>query len=258
VREKRDEELKDEITRVYEENRRIYGARKVWHQLNREGIEIARCRVERLMRTLSIEGIRRGRKHKTTNADPQAQRAPDLVDRKFSASRPNQLWVTDFTYVPTWSGMVYVAFVIDVFSRKIVGWRAATQMTTALVLDALEMAIWSRNHDVDGVIAHSDAGSQYTSVRYTERLAEVGAAPSIGSVGDSYDNALAESTIGLFKTELIRPLGPWRNHEHVELESLTYIDWFNTKRLHGEIGNVPPAEFEQIYYRQLRPHELAA
>jgi putative transposase len=218
--------------------------------MKREDVDVSWCKVRRLMREMGIEGIRRGKKHRTTKQDPSVQRPADLVDRNFSATRPNQLWVTDFTYVPTWSGMVYVAFVVDAFSRKIVGWRAATSMTTDLVLDTLEMAIWARNGSVDGVIAHSDAGSQYTSIRYTERLAEAGAAPSIGSVGDAYDNAMAESTIGLYKTELINKDGPWRNRDNVEIETLHYIDWFNTKRLHGEIGDVPPNELEETYYRQ--------
>lgn len=185
-------------------------------------------------------------------------RAPDLVDRNFTATRPNQLWVTDFTYVPTWSGMAYAAFVIDVYSRMIVGWRVASTMTTDLVLDTLEMAIWRRNDMVDGVVCHSDAGSQYTSIRYTERLAEIGAAPSIGSVGDSFDNAMAESTIGLYKTELIWHEGPWRTVEAVELATLPYIDWFNTTRIHTEIGDVPPAELEATYYRQQQEAGQAA
>jgi putative transposase len=210
------------------------------------------------MKELGIEGIRRGKKRRTTIADPSAARAPDLVDRNFTASRPNQLWVADFTYVPTWSGMVYVAFVIDVFSRMIVGWRVSTSMTTDLVLDTLEMAIWRRDDMVDGVICHSDAGSQYTSIRYTERLADANAAPSIGSIGDSYDNAMAESVIGLYKTELIGPQGPWRNAEEVELATLPYLDWFNNTRLHTEIGDIPPAELEANHYRQQQEASQAA
>lgn len=246
----RDSELKVEIQRVFDENRKVYGFRKVVKQLKREGVDISWCRVRRLMNEMGIEGVRRGRKHRTTKSDPQATRPSDLVDRNFAATKPNQLWVTDFTYVPTWSGMVYVAFVIDAFSRKIVGWRAATSMTTDLVLDTLEMAIWARSGNVEGVTCHSDAGSQYTSIRYTERLAEAGAAPSIGSVGDAYDNAMAESTIGLYKTELINRQRPWRTHEHVEIETLLYVDWFNNKRLHGELDHQTPDDIEQIYYRR--------
>ncbi len=239
-----------EIQRVYDTNRKVYGARKIYKQLQREGMTVAWCTVRRLMNDLGIEGIRRGKKHKTTKPDAKAVRPADLVKRNFSATRPNQLFVADFTYVATWAGLVYVAFVVDVLSRKIVGWRAATQMTKELVLDALEMAVWSRGGDVKGVIAHSDAGSQYTSIRYTERLEEIGAAPSIGTVGDAYDNALMESTIGLYKAELINIKGPWRNRDHVELETCEYVHWFNTIRLHTEIGDIPPNEFEEMYYRQ--------
>ena len=246
----RDDKHQVEIERVWKANYEVYGARKVYKQLNREEIKIARCTVERLMRKLGIEGARRGKKFKTTRSDPNAIRPADLVERNFTAIRPNQLWVTDFTYVPTWAGMVYVAFVIDVFSRKIVGWRAATSMTTSLVLDALEMAVALRDGDIDGVVHHSDAGSQYTSIKYTERLGEIGAAPSIGSVGDAYDNAMAESTIGLYKTELINRKGPWRNADHVEIETLFYVDWFNNRRLHGGIDHMPPVEVEETYYGQ--------
>jgi len=209
------------------------------------------------MKALDIEGVRRGQKRRTTTSDPTAERAPDLVERNFSASRPNQLWVADFTYVPTWSGVAYAAFVIDVFSRMIVGWRVASSMTTDLVLDTLEMAIWRRNDAVAGVICHSDAGSQYVSIRYTERLEEIHAAPSIGSVGDSYDNAMAESVIGLYKTELIRHEGPWRTIDAVELATLSYVDWFNNERLHTEIGDVPPAELEANHYRQQQANAAA-
>jgi putative transposase len=246
----KDDELKIEIQRVFDENRKVYGFRKVVKQLKRGGFDISWCRVRRLMRAMGIEGLRRGRKHRTTKQDSKALRAPDLVDRDFTATQPNQLWVADFTYVPTWSGMVYVAFVADAFSRRIVGWRVSTSMTTDLVLDALEMAIWTRKGDVEGVTCHSDAGSQYTSIRYTERLQEAGAAPSIGSVGDAYDNAMAESTIGLYKTELINREGPWRSLEHVEIETLHSIDWFNNQRLHGELDHQTPNEAEQTYYRQ--------
>jgi putative transposase len=245
-----DAELAPKILRVFNDNYQVYGARKLWKQLRREGELVGRDRVARLMRTLGIAGAVRGKPRRTTIPDPAAARAPDLVNRQFTATRPNQLWVSDFTYVATWSGTVYVAFVIDVFSRLIVGWRAAASMRTELVLDALEMAIWRRVGVLDGLVCHSDAGSQYTSLRYTTRLAEIGAAPSIGTVGDSYDNSLAESTIGLFKTELIRRHGPWRTLEEVELATLGYIDWFNHHRLHGEIGDLPPAELEATYYRQ--------
>jgi putative transposase len=222
-----DAQLTPKILKVFNDNYRVYGARKLWRQLQREGVVVGRDRVARLMRTLGIAGVVRGKTRRTTIADPAATRAPDLVNRQFTATRPNQLWVSDFTYVASWSGTVYVAVVIDVYSRLIVGWRAATTMRTELVLDALEMAAWRRASVLDGLICHSDAGSQYTSIRYTERLAEIGAAPSAGSVGDSYDNSLAESTIGLFKTELIRRHGPWRTLEEVELATLAYVDgWF--------------------------------
>ena len=247
-----DAELAPKILKVFNDNYQVYGARKLWKQLRREGELVGRDRVARLMRTLGIAGTVRGKPRRTTIPDPAAARAPDLVNRQFTATRPSQLWVSDFTYVATWSGTVYVAFVIDVFSRLIVGWRAAASMRTELVLDALEMAIWRRVGVLDGLVCHSDAGSQYTSLRYTTRLAEIGAAPSIGTVGDSYDNSLAESTIGLFKTELIRRHGPWRTLEEVELATLGYIDWFNHHRLHGEIGDIPPAELEATYYRQLK------
>jgi putative transposase len=208
------------------------------------------------MRELGISGVVRGKVKRTTTPDPRAARAPDLVNRIFLAPRPNALWVSDFTYVATWSGTVYVAFVVDIYSRFIVGWRVATSMRTELVLDALEMAVWHRQEILDGLVCHSDAGSQYTSIRYTERLAEIGAAPSVGSVGDPIDNAVAESTIGLYKTELIRRHGPWRNVDQVELATLAYIDWFNHRRLHGEIGDIPPAELEDTYYRQLTAGQL--
>ena len=252
-----DAELAPKILKVFNDNYQVYGARKLWRQLRREGELVGRDRVARLMGTLGIAGAVRGKPRRTTIPDPAAARAPDLVNRQFTATRPNQLWVSDFTYVASWSGTVYVAFVIDVFSRLIVGWRAAASMRTELVLDALEMAIWRRAGILDGLVCHSDAGSQYTSLRYTTRLAEIGAAPSIGTVGDSYDNSLAESTIGLFKTELIRRHGPWRTLEEVELATLGYIDWFNHHRLHGEIGDIPPAELEATYYRQPEPTTAA-
>jgi putative transposase len=247
----RDAELRPKVLKVFDDNYRVYGVRKLWRQLQRQGELVGRDQVARLMRTLGIAGAVRGKPRRTTIPDPAAARAPDLVNRQFAATRPNRLWVTDFTYVASWSGTVYVAFVIDVFSRLIVGWRAATSMRTELVLDALEMAVWRRADLLDGLVCHSDAGSQYTSIRYTDRLAEVGAAPSIGTVGDSYDNSLAESTIGLFKTELIRRHGPWRTLDDVELATLGWVDWFNQQRLHGQIGDMPPAELEATYYRQL-------
>lgn len=249
-REIEDAELLADVRRVWEENYRVYGRRKIWAQLNREGITIGRDRCERLMRQAGIAGVVRGRRPRTTTPDASAPRAPDLVDRDWNVAGPNRVWVSDFTYVRTWAAMVYVAFVIDVYSRRIVGWRVSTSMRTDLVLDALEHAIWSRDQRLDGLIAHSDAGSQYTSIRYTERLADIGAAPSIGSVGDPIDNAVAESTIGLYKTELIRRRGPWRTVDDVEFATFEYIDWFNNRRLHGEAGNVPPVEAEQLFYDQ--------
>ena len=252
--EQRDVVLRGEIERVYRDNYAVYGARKVWLQLNREGIPVARCTVERLMRDMGLQGARRGRKKRTTMPDPAATRAADLVDRRFTPNRPDRLWVADFTYVATWSGTVYVAFVLDAHSRRILGWRAASTMKTALVLDALEMAIWARGrqgvHDLAGLIHHTDAGSQYASIAVTERLAAVGAAPSVGTVGDAFDNALAESEIGLFKTEVIRPAGPWKGLDQVELAVLEWVDWHNHRRLHSACYDLPPAEYEQIYYRQ--------
>jgi len=247
ARARRDLELQPEIRRVWDANFRVYGARKVWRQLNREGIRVARCTVERLMRDLGLSGAVRGRKFKTTIADDTTARPADLVCREFSASGPNQLWVSDLTYVATWQGFVYVAFVIDVFSRMIVGWRASRSLRTDLALDALEQALWARP-DTHRLVHHSDRGVQYLSIRYTERLAEAGIEPSVGSVGDSYDNALAESAIGLYKTEVIRRRGPWKNLEAVEFATLEWVDWFNNRRLLEPIGNVPPAEFEEVYY----------
>jgi putative transposase len=248
ARARRDVELQPEIHRVWDENFQVYGVRKVWRQLNREGLRVARCTVERLMRDSGLAGAVRGRKFKTTIADDAAVRPSDLVCREFTASRPNQLWVSDLTYVATWQGFVYVAFVIDVFSRLIVGWRASRSLRTDLALDALEQALWARP-DTHRLVHHSDRGVQYLSLRYTERLAEAGIEPSVGSVGDSYDNALAESVIGLYKTEVIRRRGPWKNLEAVEFATLEWVDWFNNRRLLEPIGNVPPAEFEEVYYR---------
>jgi len=253
----RDRVLISEIRRVYAENFEVYGARKMWRQLAREDIAVARCTVERLMRSLGLQGAVRGRKCRTTIGDESAARPLDLVNRQFQATRPNELWVADFTYVPTWAGFVYVAFVIDVFSRRIIGWRAARSMRAELVLDALEQAIWSRS-GAKGVVHHSDRGSQYLSIRYSERLAEFGAQPSVGSVGDSYDNALAETIIGLFKAELIHRRGPWRNLDQVEYATLEWLDWFNNRRLLEPIGNVPPAEFEATYHQSTSQLPMAA
>ena len=245
---KRDTVLKEEIRRVWNGNFQVYGARKVWRQLNREGIRTARCTVERLMREMGLEGAVRGRKVRTTVPDVTAERPADLVNREFKANRPNKLWVADLTFVATWSGFVYVAFVIDVFARTIVGWRASVSLRTDLVLDALDQALYARP-DIDRLVHHSDRGSQYLSIRYTERLAEAGIDPSVGSVGDSYDNALAETVIGLYKTEVIRRRGPWRHLEAVEFATLEWVDWFNNRRLLEPIGNIPPVELEEAYYR---------
>ena len=253
----RDRELSDEIQRVWDENFCVYGARKVWRQLNREQFAVARCTVERLMRILGLQGVVRGQTCRTTVSDNTADRPPDLVQRQFTATRPNQLWVADITFVATWAGFVYVAFVVDVFARRIVGWRVANTMRTDLVLDALEQALWSRT-GTQGLVHHSDRGSQYLSIRYTERLAEAGVESSVGSVGDSYDNALAETINGLYKTEVIRRRGPWRHIDDVEYATLEWVDWFNNRRLLEPIGNVPPAELEQAYYRQLEGSAMVA
>jgi putative transposase len=249
----RDRKLKAEIARVHAEHLGVYGARKVWRQLHREGIAVARCTVERLMRTLGLEGVRRGKTRRTTTPDETATRPADLVDRDFGAQRPNQLWVADLTYVATWSGFVYVALVIDAFSRFIVGWQASRSLRTDLALDALEMAIWRRQTQLDGLVHHSDRGCQYLAIRYTQRLAEAGAACSVGSRGDSYDNALAETIIGLYKTELIRRRGPWKGIDEVEYATLEWVDWFNHRRLLAPIGYVPPAEFEAAFQREEDP-----
>ena len=254
---RRDEALLPEIRRVHEENFGVYGARKVWQQLGREEITVARCTVERLMRALRLQGVMRGRKCRTTIADDSAERPLDRVNRQFEATHPNQLWVADFTYVATWTGFVYVAFVIDVFARRIIGWRVSRSMHAELVLDALEQAIWSRS-GIEGVVHHSDRGSQYLSIRYSERLAEAGAQPSVGSVGDSYDNALAETIIGLFKTEVIHHRGPWRTLESVEYATLEWVDWFNHRRLLEPIGNIPPAELEATYHQSTSQLPMAA
>ncbi len=252
----RDAELRPLIERVHRENFGVYGAAKVWAQLNREGHRVARCTVERLMRDLGLRGAVRGKPHRTTTPDDAAGRPRDLVDRQFVAPAPNWLWVADLTYVRTWSGFVYVAFITDVFSRRIVGWQASRSLKSDLALDALEQAIWSRQRDgadLDQLVHHSDRGVQYLSIRYTERLAEDGVVNSVGSRGDSYDNALAESINGLYKTELVRHKGPWRGLDDLELATLEWVDWFNHRRLFHELGRIPPAEFEALHYRQTVP-----
>jgi putative transposase len=247
ARQQRDRQLKLEIQRVFDDNYQVYGARKIWRQLRREGIRVARCTVERLMGELGIAGVVRGKTTRTTIGDEQAPRPADLVERDFTATRPNQLWVADLTYVRTWSGFVYAAFVIDAFSRMIVGWQLASHLRTDLALDALEMAIWRRDMALDGLVHHSDRGAQYLAIRYTQRLADAGAVTSVGSKGDSFDNALAETTIGLYKTELIRRRGPWRGLDDAELATLEWVDWYNHRRLHGACDNLPPAEYEAAY-----------
>ena len=257
ARAKRDAALVPEIRRIWEENRRVYGARKVWRQMTREGKAVARCTVERLMRKLGLEGAVRGRKARTTVPDDVAARPADLVDRDFTATRPNQLWLADITYVATWRGFAYVAFIIDAFARRIVGWRASGSLRTDIALDALDQALYERG-GTDGLVHHSDRGVQYLSIRYTERLQEAGIEPSVGSVGDSYDNALAETVIGLYKTEVIARGGPWRSLEAVEFATLAWVDWFNHRRLLEPIGYVPPAEYEEAYYqRQEAPATMA-
>ncbi|MFP4361187.1 MAG: IS3 family transposase [Alphaproteobacteria bacterium] len=249
ARSKSDAALRVAIARVWEENRQLYGARKIWHALRREGFDVARCAVERLMKAMGIKGVVRGRKIVTTNPDAARPCPDDKVNRAFEAERPNQLWVSDFTYIPTWSGTVYAAFVIDVFARRIVGWRVSTSMSTQFVLDALNQAIFQRKtHRNKDLIHHSDRGSQYLSITYTERLMDAGIDPSVGTVGDSYDNALAESVIGLFKTEVINALGPWRTLRDIEWQTLKWIDWYNNRRLLAPIGYIPPAEAEQTYH----------
>lgn len=251
VRHQRDEELKVEIARVHRDNFGVYGIEKVWRQLNRKGIQVGRDRVARLMDDLDLEGVVRGkRKPITTIATELDTRPDDLVDRNFTASAPNALWVADLTYVSTSSGFVYVAFVIDVFSRFIVGWRISRSLQADVALDALQMAIWRRRrHDLTGLVHHSDRGSQYTAIRYTDRLEEIGAMRSVGSRGDSYDNALAENVNGLYKAEVIHRQGHWRSLEHVELATAAWIQWWNETRLHSAIGYIPPVEFEAAYYR---------
>jgi transposase InsO family protein len=255
-RAKRDEMLKGEVQRVFDENFRVYGVRKVWRQLKREGFEVARCTVARLMRAMGLEGIVRGKIIRTTKSDKAAPCPLDRVNRQFQAPRPNALWVADFSYVATWSGFVYVAFVIDAFARRIVGWRVSRSAHAGFVLDALEQALYARRPvRGGGLVHHSDRGVQYVSIKYTERLAEAGIEPSVGSVGDSYDNALAESVIGLYKAEVIHRLGVWRSFEAVEFATLEWVDWFNHRRLLEPIGNMPPAEAEARYHAT--PEELA-
>ena len=251
-RAKRDDALLPQIEQVWQINLQVYGADKVWKQLNRQGVTVARCTVERLMKQRGIEGARRGKVKRTTFADAKAPCPLDRVNRQFKADRPNQLWVSDFTYVSTWQGWLYVAFVIDVFARRIVGWRVSRSMHTDFVLDALEQALYARQPErSEALIHHSDRGSQYVSIRYSERLAEAGIEPSVGSKGDSYDNALAETINGLYKAEVIHQRGPWKSREAVELATLEWVAWFNHHRLLAPIGYIPPAEAEENYYRQL-------
>jgi len=259
VRAQRDKKLKPEIARVFAENFEVYGARKVWRQLVREGVTIARCTVERLMDDMGLQGVIRGKPMRTTIQDKAAPCPLDHVKRVFHAPAPNRLWLSDFTYVSTWSGFVYVAFVIDAYARRIVGWRVSRTAHASFVLDALEQALHERRPmHRGGLVHHSDRGSQYVSIRYTERLAEAGIEPSVGSVGDSYDNALAETINGLYKAEVIHRRGPWRSFEAVEFATLTWVDWFNNRRLLEPIGNIPPAEAEARFYAMLREQKLAA
>ena len=256
-RAKRDAELRPEMKRVWEENLEVYGARKLWHTMKREKFDIARCTVERLMRDIGIRGVRRGKKIKTTWPDKALPSPLDLVNRQFRATMPNQLWVADFTYVSTWQGFVYVAFVIDTFANKIVGWRASKSQQTQFVLDALEQALYERR-PADNLIHHSDRGSQYLSIKYTERLADAGLEPSVGTVGCSYDNALAETMIGLFKAEVIHRLGPWKSADAVEWETLKWVDWFNNRRLFEPVGYITPAEAEEAFYANMNTLDKVA
>ena len=251
ARARRDAQLLPQVQRVYDQNLQVYGADKVWHHLRREGTAVARCTVERLMRLLGLQGARRSKSVRTTVSGAKAACPRDRVNRQFKADRPNQLWVADFTYVSTWQDFVYVAFVIDVFARRIVGWRVSRSMQADFVLDALEQALYARRHERDGALVHhSDRGSQYVSIRYSERLAEAGVDPSVGSIGDSYDNALAETINGLYKAEVIYRRGPWKTREAVELATLEWVSWFNHHRLLEPIGYIPPAEAEANYWRQ--------
>jgi len=259
ARVQRDATLKPEIERVFNENFGVYGARKVWRQLLREGFDVARCTVERLMKVMGLQGVVRGKRVRTTVPDKSTPCPLDHVNRQFKAPRPNVLWLSDFTYVSTWGGFVYVAFVIDAYARRIVGWRVSRTAHAGFVLDALEQAIHDRKPLWDGgLVHHSDRGVQYVSIKYTERLAEAGLVPSVGSVGDSYDNALAETINGLYKTEVIHRRGPWRSMEAVEFATLEWVDWFNNRRLLSSIGNMPPAEAEANYYASLEELRIAA
>ena len=258
-RHKRDAVLRPQVQRVWNENFQVYGARKVWLQLGREAIGVARCTIERLMKQMGLAGAVRGKAVKTTRPDPSRPCPLDRVNRQFRAPRPNVLWVSDFTYVSTWQGFAYVAFIIDVFARRIVGWRVSRTAQAGFVLDALEQALHQRRPlRQDGLVHHSDRGSQYLAIRYSERLTEAGIEASVGSVGDSYDNALAETINGLYKAELIRRRGPWRSHDQLELATLEWVDWFNNRRLLEPIGNIPPAEAEARYYAQLNEHAMVA
>jgi len=241
--------LKLEIDRLWRANREVYGAKKVWRAMHRQGVAVARCTVERLMRDLGLKGEVRGRGVRTTWSDPAAANPLDRVNRNFTAQRPNQLWVPDFTFVSTWQGFAYVAFIVDVYSRFIVGWRVSRNMKTDFVLDALEQALYARQPEKSGLIHHSDRGAQYVSIRYSERLMQAGVEPSVGSTGDSYDNALAETINGLYKTELVRKKGPWKTVEALEWETLNWVHWFNQTRLLEPIGHIPPAEFEALHER---------
>ncbi len=259
ARAQRDLALKPEVARVFAENFEVYGVRKVWRQMTREGFTVARCTVERLMKGLGLQGVIRGKPVRTTVSDKAAPCPLDHVNRQFGAAAPNRLWVSDFTYVASWQGFIYVAFVIDTFARRIVGWRASRTAHASFVLDALEQAIHDRRPaHKGGLVHHSDRGSQYLSIKYTERLAEAGIEPSVGSVGDSYDNALAETINGLYKAEVIHRRGPWRSFEAVEFATLEWVDWFNHRRLLEPIGNIPPAEAEQRFYDMIDTEELAA
>lgn len=259
ARARRDERLKPEIARVFEENFSVYGVRKVWRQMQREGFEVARCTVARLMKTMGLSGVIRGKTVRTTMSDKAALCPLDHVNRQFQALAPNRLWVSDFTYVASWTGFVYVAFVIDAYARRIVGWRASRTAHAGFVLDALEQALHDRRPvPSGGLVHHSDRGSQYVSIKYTERLGEAGIEPSVGSVGDSYDNALAETINGLYKAEVIHRRGPWRSFEAVEFATLEWVDWFNNRRLLEPIGNIPPAEAEAHYYAQTTSHAMVA
>ena len=259
ARARRDDALGPEVRRVFEENFRVYGVRKVWRQLRREGFDVARCTVARLMRAMGLAGVIRGKPVRTTISDRAAPCPLDRVNRQFRAPAPNMLWVSDFTYVATWAGFVYVAFVIDTYARRIVGWRASRTAHASFVLDALEQALHDRRPvHRGGLVHHSDRGSQYVSIKYTERLAEAGIEPSVGSVGDSYDNALAETINGLYKAEVIHRRGPWRNFEAVEYATLEWVDWFNHRRLLEPIGNIPPAEAEEQYYAAADIIDMAA